>query len=62
MNNNNWLELEVLEDYLDDKLDAKTRYNVERIALEDPFVAEALAGLSYTPKRQQALSFLQKQS
>ncbi len=61
MNNNEWLDIDVLEDYLDGKLDAKTMHRVERISLEDPFVAEALAGLSASPKRVQSLSLLQKQ-
>eukprot|EP01012_Entosiphon_sulcatum_P049657 TRINITY_DN68313_c0_g1_i1.p1 TRINITY_DN68313_c0_g1~~TRINITY_DN68313_c0_g1_i1.p1 ORF type:complete len:412 (-),score=54.09 TRINITY_DN68313_c0_g1_i1:360-1595(-) len=34
---------------------------VERQALEDPFVAEALEGLKQSPKRKQTLSILQKQ-
>jgi hypothetical protein len=58
---NNWVELDVLEDYLDGKLDAKMMNRVERIALEDPFVAQALAGLSQSPKRSvNSLSLLQK--
>ncbi|MEJ5993550.1 carboxypeptidase-like regulatory domain-containing protein [Pedobacter sp. Du54] len=61
MNNNEWLAIDVLEDYLDGKLDAKTMHRIERISLEDPFVAEALAGLSLSPKRTQSLSLLQKQ-
>lgn len=61
MNNNEWLDIDVLEDYLDGKLDAKTMHRVERLSLEDPFVAEALAGLSLSPKRVQSLSLLQKQ-
>lgn len=61
MNNNDWLDIDVLEDYLDGKLDAKTMYQIERVSLEDPFVAEALAGLSQSPKRAQSLSLLQKQ-
>lgn len=61
MNNNNWLDIDVLEDYLDGKLDPKTMHRVERLSLEDPFVAEALAGLSLSPKRVQSLSLLQKQ-
>ncbi len=62
MVNKDWLDIEVLEDYLDGKLDAKTMNRVEREALEDPFVAEALAGLSRSPKRSlQSLSILQKQ-
>lgn len=52
----------MLEDYLDGKLDAKMMYRVEREALEDPFVAQALAGLSQSPKRaRQSVSLLQKQ-
>lgn len=62
MVNKDWLDIAVLEDYLDGKLDAKTMNRVEREALEDPFVAEALAGLSESPKRSlNALSLLQKQ-
>ena len=60
--NNDWLDIGILEDYLDGKLDAKTMNRVEREALEDPFVAEALAGLSASPKRSlQSISLLQKQ-
>ena len=59
MNYNEWLDIDVLEDYLDGKLDAKTMHKVERLSLEDPFVAEALAGLSQSPKRTQSLSLLQ---
>lgn len=60
MNNNNWLDIDVLEDYLDGKLDAKSMHRIERLSLEDPFVAEALAGLSLSPKRIQSLSLLQR--
>jgi ribosomal protein L35AE/L33A len=59
--NNEWLDIDVLEDYLDGKLDAKGMHFVERQALEDPFVAEALEGLKQSPKRKQTLSILQKQ-
>jgi hypothetical protein len=59
---NDWLDIDLLEDYLDGKLDAKMMYRVERESLEDPFVAQALAGLSQSPKRsRQSLSLLQKQ-
>ncbi len=61
MNNNDWLDIDILEDYLDGKLDAKAMHRIERLSLEDPFVAEALAGLSLSPKRVQSLSLLQKQ-
>jgi TonB family protein len=60
--NSDWLDIDVLEDYLDGKLNAKMMNKVERVALEDPFVAQALAGLSQSPKRSiQSLSLLQKQ-
>ena len=60
--NNDWLDIELLEDYLDGKLDAKAMHRIERQALEDPFVAQALAGLSESPKRVSAsVSILQKQ-
>ncbi|RZK19594.1 MAG: hypothetical protein EOO86_07125 [Pedobacter sp.] len=58
--NNDWLDIDVLEDYLDGKLDAKAMHFVERQALEDPFVAEAIEGLKQSPKRKQTLSILQK--
>ncbi|MGY4383562.1 hypothetical protein ACVWYN_000581 [Pedobacter sp. UYP24] len=62
MVNNDWLDIAVLEDYLDGKLDAKTMNRVEREALEDPFVAEALAGLSNSPRRSlESISILQRQ-
>lgn len=60
--NRDWLATAVLEDYLDGKLDASEMHQVELHAMEDPFVAEALAGLSESPKRSlQSISLLQKQ-
>jgi len=60
--NNDWLDIEILEDYLDGKLDSKAMHQIERQALEDPFVAQALAGLSESPRRvSQSVSLLQKQ-
>ena len=60
--NKDWLDIAVLEEYLDGKLDAKAMNRVEREALEDPFVAEALEGLSRAPRRSlDAMSLLQKQ-
>lgn len=61
MSYSEWLDIDVLEDYLDGKLDAKTMHKVERLSLEDPFVAEALAGLSQSKRRTHSLSILQKQ-
>jgi hypothetical protein len=60
--NNDWLDIELLEDYLDGKLDSKAMHEIEKQALEDPFVAQALAGLSESPKRaSKSVSLLQKQ-
>lgn len=61
MKNNDWLAIDVLEDYLEGKLDAKTMHQIEKISLDDIFISEALAGLSQAPKRSQNLSLLQKQ-
>lgn len=61
MSYNEWLDIDVLEDYLDGKLDGQAMHKVEKLSLEDPFVAQALAGLSQSPKRSQSLSLLQKQ-
>lgn len=61
MGNNEWLDIDILDDYLEGKLDASTMHKVERISLEDPFVAQALAGLTEAKKRTQTLSLLQKQ-
>ncbi|AMQ00783.1 hypothetical protein AY601_3927 [Pedobacter cryoconitis] len=60
--NNDWLDIELLEDYLDGKLDSKAMHKIEKQALEDPFVAQALAGLSESRGRAvQNVSLLQKQ-
>ena len=61
MNYNGLLDINLLEAYLDGKLDSKAMHEVEKLSLEDPFVAEALAGLSQSPLRSQSLSLLQKQ-
>lgn len=60
--NSDWLDIDILEDYLDGKLDARAMHKIEKQALEDPFVAQALAGLSESPKRARgSVSLLQKQ-
>lgn len=61
MNANGLLDIDLLEAYLDGKLDAKGMHQVEKLSLEDPFVAEALAGLSESSSRSESLSILQKQ-
>jgi hypothetical protein len=58
---NDWIDIDVLEAYLNGKLDAKTMHKVERVSLEDPFVAQALAGLTIAKNRNLNLSILQKQ-
>ncbi|TDG37318.1 TonB family protein [Pedobacter changchengzhani] len=58
--NKDWLDIDVLEDYLDGKLDGKAMHFVEKQALEDPFIADALEGLRQSPKRKQNFSILQK--
>ncbi len=60
MNYNGLLDQNLLEAYLDGKLDDKAMHQVEKLSLEDPFVAEALAGLSQSTLRSQSLSSLQK--
>lgn len=61
MANSEWLNIEVLEAYLEGKLDAQTMHRVEKLSLEDPFVAQALEGLLDTKNSSQTISILQKQ-
>lgn len=60
MNKEN-LDFELLEAYLDGKLSSEEMYFVEREAMEDPFVYDAIEGLSNSSNRIVALSSLQKQ-
>lgn len=60
MNYNGLLDTDLLQAYLDGRLDAKGMHQVEKLSLEDPFVAEALAGLSAATLRNESLSSLQK--
>jgi hypothetical protein len=59
--NKDWSTTAILEDYLNGKLAPQDMYQVERLAMEDPFVAEALEGLSATPDGLLPMSLLQKQ-
>jgi hypothetical protein len=59
--NKDWSTTAILEDYLNGKLAPQDMYQVERQAMEDPFVAEALAGLSAAPDGLHSMSLLQKQ-
>lgn len=59
--NSQTLDFELLEAYLEGRLSEKDMYLVEREALEDPFVFDALEGLSNSPRRQEMLSLLQLQ-
>ena len=60
MSNSDWLDIDVLDDYLEGNLDAITMHKVERVSLEDPFVTQALAGLTEAKSRTYTLSTLQK--
>ena len=60
MSNSDWLDIDVLDNYLEGKLDSITMHKVERVSLEDPFVAQALAGLMEAKSRTYTLSTLQK--
>jgi hypothetical protein len=59
--NKDWSTTAILEDYLNGNLAPQDMYQVERQAMEDPFVAEALAGLSAAHDGLQPISLLQKQ-
>ncbi len=59
--NKDILDIEFLEAYLEGKLSPAEMYFVEREALSDPFIFEALEGLNDSPKRQEMLSLLQLQ-
>ena len=59
--NKDWSTTAILEDYLRGNLTPQDMYQVELQAMEDPFVAEALAGLSATGDGLQSMSLLQKQ-
>ena len=59
--NNRGIDINILEAYLNGTLDPKSMHEVEKEALEDPFIAEALEGLSHSTAYAQNLSLLQKQ-
>lgn len=59
--NNSGLDISILEAYLKGTLDPKLMHRVEKEALEDPFVAEALEGLGRSAAYAQNLSLLQRQ-
>jgi hypothetical protein len=59
--NNSGLDISILEAYLKGTLDPKSMHRVEKEALEDPFVAEALEGLSQSSAYAQNISLLQRQ-
>jgi len=59
--NNSELDIDILLAYLEGSLDAKRMHDVEKRALEDPFIAQALEGLSHSAAPLQSLSLLQKQ-
>lgn len=58
MNNINY---SILKDYLDGNLDYKARHELEKQAMHDPFLADALEGYSHTTRSvDRELSLLQK--
>lgn len=59
--NNLSINIELLEKYLAGELSSKEMHFVEKKALEDPFIADALEGLSLSDSRTANLSALQKQ-
>ncbi|RZK49505.1 MAG: hypothetical protein EOO99_05810 [Pedobacter sp.] len=54
-------DIDVLEAYLLGDLNAKDSYEVEKLCLQDPFVAQALEGLKQSKHLRYNLSLLQKQ-
>lgn len=58
---NSWLDINILEAYISGTLDPKTMHLVEKEALEDPFIAEAIEGLSQSTAYSSQISLLQKQ-
>lgn len=60
--NKEWSDIGILEDYLEGKLDAKEMHRLEKLILEDPFVAQAMAGLEdHSLGLSGQVSLLQKQ-
>ena len=58
---NNWPDNLTIQQYLDGSLDKKLMHELEKRALEDPFLADALDGFSQNPTADHGLSILQRQ-
>jgi hypothetical protein len=58
---NNWPDHLTIQRYLGGSLDKKLMHELEKRALEDPFLADALEGYSYNSGSDHGLSILQRQ-
>ncbi|WP_026897213.1 carboxypeptidase-like regulatory domain-containing protein [Daejeonella oryzae] len=58
---NNWPDNLIIQQYLNGTLEAKLMHQLEKKALEDPFLADALEGYAQSPDADHGLSILQRQ-
>lgn len=58
---NNWPDNLTIQQYLEGSLDKKLMHELERKALEDPFLADALEGYAQISRTDHGLSILQRQ-
>ena len=58
---NNWPDNLTIQQYLEGSLDKKLMHELEKKALEDPFLADALEGYGHSPATGHGLSMLQRQ-
>jgi len=58
---NNWPDNLTIQQYLEGSLDEKLMHELEKRALEDPFLADALEGYAHSPAAEHGLSILQRQ-
>jgi len=58
---NNWPDNFTIQQYLEGSLDKKLMHELEKRALEDPFLADALEGFAQTTNADHGLSILQRQ-
>jgi hypothetical protein len=57
----NWPDNLTIQQYIDGSLNAKLMHQIEKKALEDPFLADALEGYAQSPGSSLGLSILQRQ-
>ncbi|HUH32380.1 MAG TPA: hypothetical protein VLZ28_00420, partial [Daejeonella sp.] len=58
---NNWPDNLTIQQYLEGSLDKKLMHELEKRALDDPFLADALEGFAQTADADHGLSMLQRQ-